>query len=182
MKNFHGGDSPMSYNGYLKSHLPLIKELLSEGHSISSIAKQLLDAGVKSVNGEYYRDPVSSLGGAVRFAISREGLCPPRRSAWDDIVPPFVASRQVAWERCATIRRAAECGLTLKQIGKRFNISVTKVRQILNNKKRSPVELYLRSKDDVQTLAYKVQRWEVKSFCLFDCPPTKQWAPGEFWL
>lgn len=49
---------------------------------------------------------------------------------WLDLLPRDVAIAQAGWERAAAIRRASRCGVTLREIGRRFGISAEHARRI----------------------------------------------------
>ena len=80
---------------------------------------------------------------------------------WHDLVPYDVAEKQTAWERQRLMWRARQCGLTLAQIGKRFNLSKERVRQLSiryeYKGQKSPVEHWCSQKGDIAELAYRLR-------------------------
>lgn len=89
------------------------------------------------------------------------------RADWTKVVPQDVAVRQVAFEKSETALAMREAGMTLKQIGEKFGVSVERARQIVARAERrrmygrtpvSPISAYLAeptfetaSKNEAQT-------------------------------
>lgn len=79
---------------------------------------------------------------------------------WLERVPESVARSQTAYERAALACRMQENGISMKHIGEHFDISDSRIREILARRERrrkwqSPVEKFLATPDflDLKTIA-----------------------------
>jgi len=79
---------------------------------------------------------------------------------WLKLLPPSLAAKQAMWERCATIRRAHDLGVSYRKIGKAIGISGATVAIYLERAKRhnipygpSPLEKYFNQKLDLRILS-----------------------------
>ena len=80
---------------------------------------------------------------------------------WHNLVPYDVAEKQISWERQRMMWRARQCGLTLAEIGQRYNLSKERVRQLSVKYeylgKVSPVERWCQQKGDIAEIAYRLR-------------------------
>lgn len=67
-------------------------------------------------------------------------------SSWYDRVPENIAEAQYVWESYQMVWRVNQAGMPMADIANKFDVTVTKIRQVLHSCRtstRSPVERYL---------------------------------------
>jgi response regulator of citrate/malate metabolism len=74
---------------------------------------------------------------------------------WENLVPPYVATQQRAWELQRQIVGMRGVGFTLKSIAERAGISTHRVRQYLSYRvqRESPVEHWMRAGGEIAEMA-----------------------------
>lgn len=136
------------YNGYLKPEIPLIVKMHLLGFSCVEIARRLNEtaAAWDETTPQTVRYALKVCGVEFPVRIPAPALRVSRYAAF----PPEVARDQAAWERRRRVRRMRdELGMTYREIGIRFDLSGTRVQQLISGADRedrfghrSPVERY----------------------------------------
>ena len=66
---------------------------------------------------------------------------------WHELVPSYIANRQIAWERQTMVARVKASGVTYTEIARFLGVSVERVRQLCRRGQKlasmSPIEAYL---------------------------------------
>jgi chromosome segregation ATPase len=98
-------------------------------------------------------------------------------AAWRDVLPPWLADAQAAWERRQSILRARKAGQTLRAIGKHLNLSPERIRQIecqAIRKPIAPIERYFA--EEPTDLAHLCKQYERKRRRAARAPiPLSEW-------
>ena len=91
-----------------------------------------------------------------------------------DLLPEKIAAKQASWERRCAMRRARECGSTLKDIAAGANLSMSRVQQLVSRAQRelelgrpSPLEKFL-SEPEVIKITYTLRKSLRNLFAAYD--------------